>query len=207
LKLSKSSWIFIVVGIILIAAVGLGMSRSQQTEQIESLKSRLAQAKQKLALVKNDDLIARKNELTLQLEGYNAQNESARQKLLSPEDSISTTDILLESAHKYGLLVSTMSSPGQSGNKLGEMECTTLPISLQVQGNIHDITNFICNLGLLFPTSIVKTVQLSTAEAVLASGPGASPESSPAPEFIPGFVPEKNTSASINLVIYSYEDR
>jgi hypothetical protein len=205
-KLSKASWIFIVIGIILIAAVGLGMSRSQQTDQMASLTDQLAQSKQKLALVKNGDLITQKNELTRQLEQYTAQSESARKRLLFSEDSISATDVLLASAAGYRLTVVNMSSPGESANNLGGMKCTSLPVSLQVEGNIHDITNFICNLSVLFPSSTVKTLQLTALDPASASPPEAAPESSPVIESPSAFEPEKNTSASISVVIYNYKE-
>jgi hypothetical protein len=204
-KLSKSSWLVLASGIVLIAGISLGMSRSQQAEQQQQLTNKLAQAKEKLATVQIDEVAAQKNQLAQQIEQYSAQTDSAKQKLFAPEDDIKATDVILAAAKSFQVEVVSITSPGATIGELTGTECRVLPMTIQLSGNTEYLAGFISNLSQIFPTSVVQVMQITNAGAS-APAPGAEPT--------PAAGPGNNTpqvasipSAEINLVIYSYEGK
>jgi ABC-type transport system involved in cytochrome bd biosynthesis fused ATPase/permease subunit len=194
-KLSKSSWIILALGIVLIAGISLGMSRSQQAEQQKQLTEKLAQAKAKLATINIDELTGQKNRLTQQVEQYSTQTESVKQNLFAAEDDIEATDIILESARSFQVEVVTITSPGAAFGELQGTQCRILPMKIQLNGDIDKLADFIYNLSQIFPTSIIQEVRLNNEEPA-TSGAG---EKQPATAG--------TTSADISLVIYSYEGK
>jgi type II secretory pathway pseudopilin PulG len=194
-KFSKSSWIILALGIVLIAGITLGMSRSRQAEQQKQLTEQLAQAKQKLALVNIDELAGQKDRLTQQVGQYNAQTDSAKQNLFAAEDNIQATDIILESAKSFQVAVASITSPGSTIGELAGNQCRILPLTIQLNGDISYMADFICNLSQIFPTSIVQEVRL-TNEEFSPPKPGEGQTA-----------PAAATSAEISLVIYSYEGK
>ena len=195
MKLSKSSWIILALGIVLIAGISLGMSRSQQAEQQKQLTEKLAQAKAKLATINIDELTGQKNRLTQQVEQYSTQTESVKQNLFAAEDDIEATDIILESARSFQVEVVTITSPGVAFGELQGTRCRILPMKIQLNGDIDKLADFIYNLSQIFPTSIIQEVRLNNEEPA-TSGAG---EKQPATAG--------TTSADISLVIYSYEGK
>jgi hypothetical protein len=201
-KLSKTTWIALIVGIIVIAAVSLGWTYSQQNEQQKKLDSKLAQAKKNLAQIKFDDLNAQRDQLTLQIEQTGSQLANIKTKLSSHEDSIDATNAILDDAKNYDVDVLEMSSSGISTEDLAGTRCQTLSMVVKVQGNLQNITDFAASLSRRFPTSVEKLIQLDRLP------PGSSPISTPIPSssgFAPAFPPEKDFSANFSLVIYNYK--
>lgn len=183
------------LGIVLIAGISLGMSRSQQAEQQKQLTEKLAQAKAKLATINIDELTGQKNRLTQQVEQYSTQTESVKQNLFAAEDDIEATDIILESARSFQVEVVTITSPGANFGELQGTQCRILPMKIQLNGDIDKLADFIYNLSQIFPTSIIQEVRLNNEE----------PSTSGAGEKQPATA--GTTSADISLVIYSYEGK
>jgi hypothetical protein len=136
MKVSKTGWIFLIIGALLIAAASLGMARSQQTDRLDKLAIDLAAAKQKLNAVKVDDLIAQKTVLNSQLGNLGTQLQSNVSNLVSRADSISASNTLLDAAREAGVNVVEISSTGTAPNKLGEVDCVTLSIGIKVEGTL-----------------------------------------------------------------------
>lgn len=180
MKLSKTSWIALIMGIIVIAAVSLGWTYSQQNEQQNKLDSKLAQAKKNLAQIKFDDLNAQRDQLTQQIEQTNSQLADVKTKLSSSNDSIDATNIILDDAKSYDVDILEMSSSGLSTEDLAGTRCQTLSMVIKVQGNIQNIADFAASLNRRFPTSVEKLIQLDR-------------------------LTEKDYSANFSLVIYNYK--
>jgi Tfp pilus assembly protein PilO len=204
-KLSKTSLIFIVVGVVLIAGISLGLIISQQADQHKNLESRVAQANQKLALIKTDDLAAQKVQLSRQIEEYNTRIGSSAGQLSAPDDNIDTTYFILQVAHMVNVDITKISSAGQSEGELLGTACNILPMSLEVWGDIQSIANFVNDLSQKFPTSIANKVDIKSS--VQQPEPTPEPTDTPVPSPAPDTDPEteKITTANISLVIYDYK--
>jgi TolA-binding protein len=213
MKLSKTSWITLIVGIIIICGLSLGWTYYQQNNQQKQLDDKLTQSKEKLAQINFDDLNAQKDQLTRQIEQNNTKIADVKTDLSSEEDSIDVTNTILEDAKNYNVDIVDMSSSGLSTESLLSIKCETLPVAIKALGNISDIASFTSSLQQKFPTSVVKVVQMkrvpppsSTPSPTSTPAPTA-PTSPPPPGFTPIVVvaPEKDFSADISLIIYNYE--
>jgi hypothetical protein len=222
-KLTKTTWIALIVGIIVIAGFSLGWIYSGQNSEKNQLDSEIALANQKLSRITFDDLNTQKDQLTQQMDLINTQTEETKANLVSSEDSIDATDMILEDARNNNVDVVDMSSSGLSTESLADINADTLSISIKVVGSEQDIARFATSLGQIFPTCVVKTIQMErtpppsatptptptvteTPTPTPAPTETPSPTSSPTPPgFTPVIEPEKDFSGTINLVIYNYK--
>jgi hypothetical protein len=213
MKISKVTWIFVIIGIVAIAGASLGMAHSRQTEQQNQLQQQIAQAKQKAALINNNELLTRQSQLNQEIKSYDGQLESAQTKLMADEDSISAADRILATGRNFNLQVEVLTQPGLSNGDLAGADCDILEVSIQVSGNMTDINNFVKDLSRQFPTSIVTSVNISNdqapEEAAVPEEPVGEGTEEPETEAPPEAVPEESAvasapSGSINLVIYEY---
>jgi hypothetical protein len=214
MKLSKTSLIVLIVGILVIAAAFLGWIYSQQLDQQKQIETQLTAAKTKLASIKLDDLNQQKEQATQQIEQLNALLLSNKDRLKAPEDSIDATRIILEDARNHNIDIQSMTSTGQSSQKFEGTSLNALSIDVEFTGYINDIANFAVSLNEIFPTSIENLVQISRLGSNPTPTPAGTPTPTPTPTVLitpvpPGFTPivspEKDFSGSLSLVIYNYE--
>lgn len=219
MKLSKTSWISLIIGAIIIAAASLGWTYSQTTDQQTQLNNKLVQAKQQLSQIKLDELNVQQNQLTKQIEQANSQLAGVKTKLSTPIDSIGATNIILEDAKSHSVNVLEITSPGLSTEKLASTNFGTLTISLRVNGSIRNITDLAASLSERFPTSIERTIQIERAPVEPSSTlvetptptptptPTTTPTSTPTPTTSPTPTPvaEDDFLADINVTIYNVE--
>jgi hypothetical protein len=213
MKLSKISWIFLIVGIVLIAGVGLGMAKSQQSTQQKDLTTKLAQSRQKLSSINNDPLVVQKDQLAEQVKTYTSQINAAKVKLASADDNISAINRILDAADKCAVEIVGITSVAKVDGTLYGTNCDTLSFTLQVDGDIGAIKDYVIYLSKVFPTSLVKTVQadsgetapVASPEPTVSPTPTSTPSPSPAPSGTPEVTPEVVGKATINLTIYNYK--
>jgi len=196
LKISKTSLIFLAVGVIAILAFCIGTTRAKQVSERQTLETKLTQAQQKLTSLQYDDLKDKKTQLTVQIERYNTQAESTQSKLSSNQTSITATDLIIETARYYDVDITAVSSGGESTGALSGTRCATLPVVINVQGKINNIANFVYSLSQKFPTSTVSNVKISQDST--QDTEASSSESS-------GADSDLIASAAINLIIYDYK--
>jgi hypothetical protein len=185
MKLSKVTWIFLIVGILIIVGASLGMTHSRQSEQQNQLEQQVAGAKQKLSLIDNSAILAEQDQLQKDQSSYLSQLKSVGLKLRSDDDSISATEELLNAAPGFHVQVITLDSPGLSSENLVSTACDILSLNIQVDGQLADVNSYINNLSQIFPTGMVKSVQLSATQEQESTQAAA--------------------SAKVSLVIYEYK--
>jgi hypothetical protein len=205
-KLSKTSWIFLIIGVLVIAAASLGMAHSQQTEQQKRLESDLAAATQKLNGLKFDDLISQKAALSKQVNDLRTQFQYGVSNLVSSDDSISASNTLLEAARETSVNVTEIHSPGTSPGKLGDINCVTLSVNIKVQGTLSSISSFVSALSQKFPTNTVTMLRVSSlaGNSIPEATSDSLPESTPAVTSAP-LTAGVTHGADVNLVIYNYK--
>jgi hypothetical protein len=212
-KFTKASWIFLIIGVLVIAAASLGMAHSQQIDQQKKLESDLASAKQKVAVLKMDDLVAQKSALVKQVGELGSQYKSTVSKIFNTRDSISTSEVILSTAREASVAIQDMKSGGATNGKLADIDCITLPVTIKVQGTLSSISDFVNALSVRFPTSVVNTVRVSAINQIQqpAGNPEGTPDPTPTtanpasgtPVEAPKNVPTH--TADVNMIIYSYK--
>lgn len=190
MKFSKSSWILLALGAVVIIAFVSGMYLSQQAQQQENLGKQLFETQKKLGLVKIDDLTSQKDQLTQDKIQYTAQIAADKAQLSASLDDIAATDMILKSAHQFDIQITSINSNGKSDNTLAGNKFTVLPFSIQAEGSTKNITEFVSNLKTVFPTSMVEVCQLSLGIPA------------PTPEAILTQSQSVITTAAINMSIY-----
>jgi len=183
LKLSKTSWVLITIGVFIIALASLSVIRSQQVSQQNRLNEELTLTQPKLKEFQLEQLSYQQGELEKQLSQTISQLEAAKAILSQPNGSIVTSGILFDIAETYGAEVTEISSPGFTSDELEGVACRVLPLAVRVEGDVPDLISFITRLSNDLTTGVVKSVEIS----------------------IPEMTGEEKPSANIQLVIYSYQ--
>jgi hypothetical protein len=203
MKISKASWIVLLVGIFLIMSASIGWIYYQQLQQENNIEAEIAAAKQALAGINFDNLNEQKTAINSEISEVNKALDDIQQDLNSEIYSISITDIILSEAEGQDIAVKEMSSSGQTTGLLGGIPFNSINIVMSVEGTLTDIKTFVERLNEKFPNSITEYVQMDSKPEQL--------ESEEDPEDNPNPIPELETGAmdlmkgKISLTIYSYE--
>jgi hypothetical protein len=209
-KISKTSLIFLVVGILIISAVSLGFLSAQQNKEMREMQTKLDQAKMKLASFNDDDLPVKKDQVNQQIQRYNSQIADAKMNLVYSQDNIDTTNIILEDAKGYGVTIDQITSPGSGAEVIAATNCDTLSFNIQASGDVNSLAAFASSLSEKFPTSIVKVVQIEIPPPTPAPIASPTPSGTPAPSDTPTTAEPAVAvlpNIGISLVIYDYKDK
>lgn len=183
MKLSKTSWALLIIGILTIACVSLGVARSQQLNERKQLNKELSVAELRLNKLQLEELSSRQEQLGKQLSQTTSQLNTVKAKLTQPIESIAASDTLFNTAELCGVEITEISSPGSASNNLEGLACSAIPLTVSVDGDIPNLISFIIKLHDDFTTGVVKSVDISVSENVT----------------------KKRSSANIQLVIYTYQ--
>ncbi len=182
MKISKTGWIIITIGVFMIALIGLGAVRSQQVNQQIPLDEELTSAELNLDRVQIEQRSQRQEELEQQLTQNKSQSETARAALSQSIESIVISGILFDIAEHNNVEVTEISSSGLATAELDGLTCLVLPLTASVSGNVTDLVSFITKLNAELATGITKSVEI----------------------IVPEMTGEL-ASANIQLVIYGYQ--
>lgn len=182
MKLSKTSWLLITIGVFVIVLVGLSVIRSQQVNQQNQMNEELNTAELKLNGLQTESLSQRRAELEQKLSQVTSQSETARKALSQPLGSIDVSDFLFDIAEANSVNITVLNSPGLASTELTGVTCTVLPLSASVKGNLADLASFITQLNEDLANSVIGSVTINVPEAS-----------------------KESPSASIELVIYTYQ--
>ena len=210
MKLGKTSWLILIVGVVIVAFASLGLARSRQVSEHEQLNEELTVAEMRLTNVKLTELQARQGELEAQLDEATAQRKAAEDNLSPSNESIDVTDFLFVIAQACDVVINDINSSDLSSDKLAEVSFSVIRLSINVEGEVSSLISFVTRLNNDFTTGVVDSVDISipgiTEEEVEgeteeeANGVETENSTEPEPEPEPGI-----PSASIRLSVYSYQ--
>jgi hypothetical protein len=212
MKFTKTGLIIIIVGILVIAAACLGWIYSQKLEKQKQLDSQLVEANKKLSLITFDDLNLQKDQINQKIEELNTQMASVKTRLITSEDSIDTTNAILQDAKSHDIDIINITSPGKASSDMSGLTLDKLSVEIDLVGSAQDIANFAVSLNERFPASIESLVQLDRKGVTPTPSDTTTPTptptltiTTPPPGFTPIVATEKNFSGRISLAIYNYE--
>jgi len=185
LKLSKTSLVLLVIGILVIAFGSLGAIRAYQINQHIRLSEELASAQLQLKKFQLDKLTYRQSELEQQLGQALSQFEAAEATLSQSVGSIATSSILFDIAAANGVEVTEVGSPGSASDSLGGVTCSVLTLTATVEGDVPNLIGFITQLNDDLKAGFVKSVDISIPEENSEEG--------------------EKPSANIQLLVYTYQ--
>ena len=183
MKLSKKSWLILIVGIAIAIFAGLWLARGQQVDEQEQLREELSIVVMRLNGLQGEEISSQQGELEKQLSQTISQLETAKAVLSQSTGSIAVSGALFDIAEAIGVEITEISSSGLSSDSLGGITCSVLPLTITVEGDVADIISFVGSLNHDFTTGIVKSVEIS----------------------IPETTSEETVSANIQLHIYIFQ--
>jgi hypothetical protein len=173
MKLSKKSYLFIGVGIFLIALAGLWTVYSQNSGEEKQLKEEFAQAKTRLNSIQVEQLAGQQGELEQQLKDTLAQSKTARKTLSEPMNSIIITDILFVTAESNSVNITEINSSGMSDVQLEGVPCRMLPLTANIKGEVENLVDFIAQLNDNLANGVVRSIIMNIPDAAGSETPTA----------------------------------
>jgi len=187
MKLSKRVWIFLAVGIFVIAFAGLNMAYSKQDEEQSRLNEELSLAQLRLEKQPAPQLSSRQAELESRLAQLETQLKNAKGSLSQSIQSIEATHTLFDVAETCGVEIIEIRSLGLTSKKLEGLPCSVLTLTAKAEGDVSKLISFILELSENFPTGAVETVEIDVPEVTEGEGETEKP------------------SANFKLCIHTYE--
>lgn len=205
MKISKTTWIILIVGVFLILGSSIGWIYYQQLNQQNAIDADIAAAKETLAGINFDDLNRQKAEISKDMSAAEDDLEDIQKDLYTALDSIQITDILLSEAQYYDISIKEMSSSGEASASVAAIHYNTLDFVLNVEGTMKNIKLYVERINELFPTSASSYVQMDRIEEEETESETEEEEETEGETIT--VEPEEITlmKGKISLVIYSYE--
>lgn len=183
MKLTKTSWLILSIGIFVVVVASLGITRSQQLQEKDQLNEKLSVAELRLSRLQVKELRQQQEELQGRLDEREMQLMAAKDSLRQPIESIDVTDEFFAIAQYCGVKVMSISSSGIKSEKLGSVGCSVISLNAVVDGEVSNLISFVIKLNNDFTTGVVKSAQISIPETDCEDEP----------------------AASIQMVVYAYE--
>lgn len=184
MRLSKTSWLVLGIGILFIIFVGLGIVRFQQFQSHKQLGGEIALAEEVLNELRVEEFTSRRSELESRLAHTESQFKAVKAVLSQPINYVIASSIWFDLAEAYNLKITEMSSPGSLEEKLEGIDCAALSITARVEGEVGNLVDFIVRLNNQLATDFIRSVTITIPDQ-------GSPE---------------KAAADIHLVIYTYQD-
>lgn len=209
MKLSKTSWIFLAVGVFVIVFASLSMTYSQQGQEKNQLNQELSSAQLKLARYSLEELSSQQEELESQLTEAEAELETVKARIQQSNESIGVTDSLFQVAKACDVEIIEVSSASLASKNLEEVPCSVLSFLVKVEGEVSDIIDFTIELSREFPTGAAQAVKIEIPVVVEEEEEeeeetGGESEEEEAEEEEEEEGPAQ-PSADINVIIYNYQ--
>ena len=190
MKLGKTGYLFVILGVVAAIFAGLWVMRSQQAQEQERLYEELSVAAVKLDNFSSDELLSQQAELEGQLSQTLSQLETTKATISQSAESISVSGTLFDIAELAGVEVTAISSAQPSLSKWQEIPCLVLPLTVTIEGDVPSLISFIAKVDRALTTAVIKSAVITIPEATDG-------EESSAEVQLP--------SANIQLGIYSYQ--
>ncbi len=165
MKLSRMSQLILGLGILVITLGSLGVARSQQLNEVKQLSDNLSIAELRLSKLDLKDLYSQQDTLNAQLGRASAEMQSAKAALSQANDSITISAAMYRIAWNSGVEVAQITSAAQTTEKWKGLNCSVLPISVLVKGDVPNLIDFIMRLNSDFPIGVVKSADIVVPRA------------------------------------------
>ena len=206
MKISKKTWLVIVIGIFVVVGIGLNMVRSQQVQQQDELNAEFALTQLNLSRLQLEQLSSRQAELESQLSQATSQSEAVKAMFSQPIGSVAATTILFGIAEAHGVEVTEMTSSGLASDSLEGVTYSVISLAAKVEGDVPNLVSFVTKLNSYFTTGVVKSITITIPETTSGDNVTAleitSGDNVTALETTTG----ERASADIQLVVYTYQE-
>ncbi|MBI2852678.1 MAG: hypothetical protein HYX84_06220 [Chloroflexi bacterium] len=160
-SISRRSRYVLGAGACIVALAIIGTMYSRQTQEQDQLNKELDAAQARLAAVSSTTLSARQSDLDAQLISLQADIESFKSQLSPEVISPDISDALFATAREKKVEITSLSSNSRANSEVENVPGLILPLTLSVKGNVPSMLSFVSELGVKFPTGVVRAVDLT----------------------------------------------
>ncbi len=211
LKLSRTAWLILSIGIFVVALGGLFMVYRGQVAQQQELNSKLSQAQATLP-----PLVSQREELESQLAGLEndmAQTtsllESARAKFPESVDGIEYGEVLFNIAENSDLKIVTLTASGTEDEEVDGIIYSITLFEVVVKGEVDDVLDFVHVISTSdgFTTTTGELIDFTTTTVELVDIGVPDPLSEEAKEDMTAAEIDEaeSPSAAIKITVFSYK--
>jgi hypothetical protein len=202
-KLGRTSWLVLAIGIVLIVFISLGILRFRQVDEQNQLIRDLAFAQERLSAAQFTEFSSQQEELEEQLNEITSEMEDTKGDLAQPTVSIVTSDTLFDIAKACSVEIIKVGSSDLKPEDREGITCSVMTFTVTVEGEVYNLINFITSLNEDFRSGVIKSVSMNIPEDEEAETELEEPagEEDPLEEEQPEV---EQPSADINLLIYTY---
>jgi hypothetical protein len=164
MKISKASWMILAAGVFIIILAGLGMTRSGQINEYDTLVADFNLASARLNNQQTGNVQTEINEYSQQLIDAKDQAEEAERKLDQTVISVDVADKFFEVADYCKVTVSAVSTSTIAHENYGSIPCYTVSVAATVSGDRQMIIDFVIALNDTFSTGYVTAAGFSFSD-------------------------------------------
>lgn len=201
MRIGKIAWLVLGIGILIIAAVTLYMVYSRQISQQEDLDASLSTAQSTLPKLvsERENLEGQLTQLKSGLAQAESSLSTAKKSFPESVESIEYGEILFQIADDSDLEITSLTSSEPSDETVEDITYWVTSFKVEVKGEVADILKFVNAIatGEDFTTATAEVVNIDIPEPLTEEEKEVLTEEEIEEEEMP--------SASIKLVIYSYE--
>ncbi len=164
MKLSRTTWLVVAAGVLIIALAGVGLVWFQQVDEQNQLKEQLALAQSRLREVQPEKLSSKQAELEKQLIQATSQFEAVKAMFSQSEGGIAASSILFDIAKAYGVEVTEMTSSTPATESLEGVTCSVILLTIRVEGDVSNLVGLVTKLNSYLTTGVVKSITITIPE-------------------------------------------
>ncbi len=161
IRISKTVWVLVAIGVFLLIFIPLGMAYRNQVDEQDNLLGQLNTTRQASAKIPINELKAKEDSLKTQIVTLNDKVSTALTKLDKPTNDIIATDDLFDLAGATKVEIVQLTSAGTGKQNIENLNCTVLPLTMRIEGDVARIIDFILELSNTFTTGVVGSVDIS----------------------------------------------
>ncbi len=161
MKLSKTSWLILSAGILVVLIAGLVLTRSKQLQEQSQLSDELSIAEMRLSKLQVEQLQQQEEELQGRLDESVVRLKAAKDNLRQTVESIDVTDKFFAIAQSCDVEVTNISSSGIEDDELAGIACSMITLSATAKGEVPNLISFVIKLNNDFITGIVNTARIN----------------------------------------------
>ncbi len=211
LRLSRTAWLMLSIGIFVIAMGGLFMVYRGQVSQQQELNSELSQAQTELPI-----LVSQREKLESQLAGMEndmaqviSSLESAKAKFPESVDSIEYSEVLFKVAGDLDLKIVILTASGTEDEEVDGIIYSVTLFDVVVKGEVDDVLDFVHVISTTdgFTTTTGELIDFATATVELVDIGVPDPLSEEVKEDMTAAEIDEaeSPSAAIKVTVYSYK--
>lgn len=183
LKLSKTSWLILAIGLFIVVMAGLGLIRSQQSKEQGRLSEELTASQQSLDALQISGMQSQLTGLQQKALQDQQQLDAAQKQLEQTIVSVDVTDKFFSIASTCGVTVISLNTAPIVSNKYENIDLNQTTINGEVEGPLPALIIFVQSLNNDFTTGQVKSAEIE----------------------IPPISTNATPSANVQMTIYTYE--